>query len=83
VWPVINWLLWQSLRELGYTDRAERIRRDSLSQIAIGEIHEYFEPFTGAPLGSPQKSWTAAVTLDWLAFDPRLAFVPSIISGCG
>jgi glycogen debranching enzyme len=71
VWPVINWLLWQSLRELSYTDRAEQIRRDSLSQIAIGEINEYFEPFTGAPLGSPQQSWTAAVTLDWSAFDPR------------
>ena len=71
VWPVINWLLWQSLCELGYADRAEQIRRDSLSQIAIGEINEYFEPFTGAPLGSPQQSWTAAVTLDWLAFDPR------------
>jgi hypothetical protein len=71
VWPVINWLLWQSLCELGYTHRAEQIRRDSLSQIAVGEINEYFEPFTGGPLGSPQQSWTAAVTLDWLAFDPR------------
>jgi glucosylglycerate hydrolase len=71
VWPVISWLLWQSLRELGYPGRAEQIRRDSLSQVATGEINEYFEPFTGAPLGSPQQSWTAAVTLDWLAFDPR------------
>jgi hypothetical protein len=35
------------------------------------EINEYFEPFTGAPLGSPQPSWTAAVTLDWSAFDLR------------
>jgi glucosylglycerate hydrolase len=70
VWPVINWLLWQSLSLLGYSARADEIRRDSLSQIAAaGDLNEYFEPFTGKPLGSPQQSWTAAVTLDWAASD--------------
>jgi glucosylglycerate hydrolase len=69
VWPVIDWLLWQSLRRLGHTARADEIRRDSLGQIAVGDFAEYFEPFTGAPLGSSQQSWTAAVTLDWSADD--------------
>ena len=27
---------------------------------------EYYEPFTGEPLGSMQQSWTAAAVLDWL-----------------
>jgi hypothetical protein len=27
-------------------------------------------PFTGAPLGSPRQSWTAAVVLDWAAPPP-------------
>jgi hypothetical protein len=67
VWPVISWLLWQSLTQLGYSARADAIRTDSLSQIATGEFGEYFEPFTGEQLGSTQQSWTAAVTLDWLA----------------
>jgi glycogen debranching enzyme len=70
VWPVINWLLWHSLRQLGYSDRADELRRDSLGQIAAaGDFAEYFEPFTGKPLGSSQQSWTAAVTLDWTAAD--------------
>ena len=70
VWPIINWLLWHSLRQLGYSDRADELRRDSLGQIAAaGDFAEYFEPFTGEPLGSPQQSWTAAVTLDWIASD--------------
>jgi hypothetical protein len=70
VWPVINWLLWRSLRLLGYSARASELRRDSLEQIATsGGFAEYFDPFTGKPLGSPQQSWTAAVTLDWLASD--------------
>jgi hypothetical protein len=67
VWPVINWLLWQSLQLLGCSARAGAIRRDSLSQLADGGFGEYFEPFTGGQLGSAQQSWTAAVTLDWLA----------------
>jgi glucosylglycerate hydrolase len=67
VWPVIDWLLWQSLTELGCADRAARLRSDSLAQVTgAGEFNEYFDPFTGAPLGSPRQSWTAAVVLDWL-----------------
>lgn len=70
VWPVIDWLLWQSLSELGCAVRADRIRADSLGQIATaGVFAEYFEPFSGEPLGSPQQSWTAAVTLDWADAD--------------
>jgi hypothetical protein len=71
VWPVIDWLLWQSMTELGCADRAARLRRDSLAQVsAAGEFNEYFDPFTGAPLGSPRQSWTAAVVLDWAAPPP-------------
>jgi glucosylglycerate hydrolase len=68
VWPVIDWLLWQSLTELGCADRAAGLRGDSLAQVAgADEFNEYFDPFTGAPLGSPRQSWTAAVVLDWAA----------------
>jgi hypothetical protein len=70
VWPIISWLLWQSLDLLGYPDRADAIRRDSLSQLAGGEFGEYYQPFTGGQLGSTRQSWTAAVTLDWLASEP-------------
>jgi hypothetical protein len=68
VWPIINWLLWHSLSALGYQGRADVLRRDALAQLATsGDFAEYFEPVTGEPLGSPRQSWTAAVTLDWLA----------------
>jgi hypothetical protein len=68
VWPVINWLLWQSLTQLGCPARAADLRRDSLAEIAeTGVFAEYFDPFTGKPLGSPRQSWTAAVVLDWLS----------------
>jgi glucosylglycerate hydrolase len=70
VWPVINWLLWHSLDSLGCSARADEVREDSLGEMATaGEFAEYFDPFSGAALGSPQQSWTAAVALDWLASD--------------
>jgi hypothetical protein len=66
-WPVINWLLWWSLLRAGEPERAECLRRVSLEQLVSGGFGEYFDPYTGQPLGSPCQSWTAAVALDWLA----------------
>jgi glycogen debranching enzyme len=71
VWPVIDWLLWRALVRAGEHQLAERVRESSLEQIAEGGFAEYFEPFTGEPLGSREQSWTAAVTLDWLASGPQ------------
>jgi len=68
-WPVINWLLWCGLRAHGLDLEAARLRQANLALLARPDAHfsEYFEPFTAEPLGSPNQSWTAAVTLDWLA----------------
>ena len=67
VWPVFNWLLWWSLLRIGETERAERLRRTALEQLTTGGFAEYYEPFTGEPIGSLAQSWTAAVALDWMA----------------
>jgi glycogen debranching enzyme len=64
---VANWLLWWSLVRCGEHERAEGLRRASLEQLGSGGFAEYFEPFTGEPLGSPDQSWTAAVALDFIA----------------
>ena len=69
VWPVITWLLWWALSRAGEAERASRLRREALAGLAEGGLAEYFEPFTGEPLGSDAQSWTAAVALDWLAQD--------------
>ena len=71
VWPVIDWLLWWAFVRTGEHQLAERVRESSLEQIAEGSFAEYFEPFTGEPLGSREQSWTAAVALDWLACGPH------------
>lgn len=68
-WPVADWLVWTGLRASGYTREAADLRAAALALLEQPEAHfaEYFDPFTGAPLGSADQSWTAAVTLDWLA----------------
>ena len=47
-------------------DGALMLRREGLRQVSDGTFAEYYEPFTGEPLGSMQQSWTAAAVLDWL-----------------
>ena len=68
---MIDWLLWWGFMRAGEHQLAERVRELSLAQISEGGFAEYFEPFTGEPLGSREQSWTAAVALDWLAHGPR------------
>jgi glucosylglycerate hydrolase len=70
MWPVIAWLFWRSLKLAGEVERAQAMRRAALQELAEGGFAEYFEPFTGEPLGSDNQSWTAAVALDWLAASP-------------
>lgn len=66
VWPVVSWLLWRALLDLGEPSRARKLLEESLDGVRTGGFAEYFEPFTGEPLGSTDQSWTAAFVLDWL-----------------
>ena len=72
VWPVVSWLLWRALARAGEVERAESLRRVALDELSAGGFAEYFEPFTGEPLGSDGQSWTAAVALDWICADARI-----------
>jgi hypothetical protein len=66
-WPVIGWLFWDALHRAGEPATAATIRSAALDLIAGRGFHEYFDPRTGDGLGSPDQTWTAAVTVDWLS----------------
>lgn len=70
IWPVINWLMWYSWDRIGEFEVADELRRVSLTQIQQSGFYEYMNPISGEGLGSNNQSWTAAVTLDWLAGAP-------------
>ena len=66
VWPVMTWLFSWCFARRGWAERSLMLRREGLRQASDGTFAEYYEPFTGEPLGSMQQSWTAAAVLDWL-----------------
>ncbi|MBY6411976.1 glycogen debranching protein [Rhodococcus sp. BP-252] len=66
VWPVITWLFSWAFARRGWAERSLSLREEGLRQASDGSFAEYYEPFTGEPLGSMQQSWTAAAVLDWL-----------------
>jgi len=66
VWPVLTWLFSWAFARRGWSERSLILRNEGLRQAADGTFAEYYEPFTGEPLGSMQQSWTAAAVLDWL-----------------
>ncbi|HMS76980.1 MGH1-like glycoside hydrolase domain-containing protein [Gordonia sp. (in: high G+C Gram-positive bacteria)] len=66
VWPVMTWLFSWVFAHRGWPEKASRLRSEGLRQVTDGHFAEYYEPFTGEPLGSMQQSWTAASVLDWL-----------------
>jgi glycogen debranching enzyme len=70
VWVNMNWLLWSGLRRHGPAGLAAELRASLLDLVARSGFAEYFDPRTGAGLGSPEFSWTAALVLDLLAVRP-------------
>ncbi|MFE9960007.1 hypothetical protein [Micromonospora sp. NPDC005299] len=66
-WVNTGWLLWRGLRAHRRADLAAGLRESLLDLVDAAGCHEYFHPDTGAGLGSPAFSWTAALVLDALA----------------
>ncbi|MFD2398542.1 hypothetical protein ACFSVJ_19750 [Prauserella oleivorans] len=65
-WPVITWLFGWAFEQRGWQRHASEFRAQGVHLVSDGSFGEYYEPFTGKPLGSTNQSWTAAVVLDWL-----------------
>ena len=66
VWPFLNLLLgWACARD-GEAGLFGILRSASLEQLSDLQFGEYYEPFTGEPLGSLAQAWTAAAALEWL-----------------
>ena len=67
VWVNMNWFLIRGLERAGLLQEARELRELTLRLVRAAGFSEYYEPDTGAPLGSGEFSWSAALTLDLLA----------------
>ncbi len=63
-WVNANWLIIDGLERYGYKDEARTLREKTLELVHESGFSEYFNPQSGRPLGSPNFSWTAALTID-------------------
>lgn len=64
VWVNINWFLVRGLERCGLHAEADDLRRLTLELVSRSGFSEYYEPTTGAPLGSREFSWSASLALD-------------------
>lgn len=65
-WVNTNWLIIKGLEQYGFKAHAAALRESTLEMVSRGGFYEYFNATSGAPLGSPNFSWTAALTIDLL-----------------
>jgi glycogen debranching enzyme len=66
VWVLVNWLVADGLVHAGFSERAARLRTETRALVEQG-FSEYYDPRNSAGIGGQSFSWSAALTLDWLA----------------
>jgi Mannosylglycerate hydrolase MGH1-like glycoside hydrolase domain len=67
MWANTNWLIYLGARLANDTALATAIAEATLDAVAGEGFREYYDPLSGAGLGANDFSWTAALTIDWLA----------------
>jgi hypothetical protein len=65
-WVNTNWLIIDGLKRMGFKDHADALRESTLELVSRSGFNEYFDPLSGEPVGAPNFSWTAALTVDLL-----------------
>lgn len=65
-WVNINWLIIDGLSRYGFDAEAAALRDSTVDMVSKSGCFEYFNPLTGEAAGTPDFSWTAALTIDLL-----------------
>ncbi|MFC1824001.1 DUF547 domain-containing protein [Thermodesulfobacteriota bacterium] len=64
VWININWMLSQGLKNYGYREKSDAMKKDMIQLPIRFGFHEYFDSQTGQGYGSSNFSWTTALFLE-------------------
>lgn len=73
VWLIVNTMIADGLSRAGQMDMATRIMDDSLRLIEQSGFAEYYGPLTAEPCGGGQFAWTAAMVIDILHKQDKVA----------
>ena len=72
VWVNLNWILYNGLKDYGYNDIAQRIKKDTVEIIEKAGFYEYFDSRKeeykngNTSYGGNDFSWSAALLIDML-----------------
>lgn len=61
VWINVNWLITEALAKSGFTDMATELKERTLALVDKSGFMEYYNPFTGAGLGTKNFGWSTLV----------------------
>lgn len=75
-WFNTNWMIIDGLKRYGYHHHAAALAESMLELAGQHGCYEYFNPLSGEPLGAPNFSWTAALTIDLIAPAKSKTHVP-------
>src|SRR3972149_5259684 len=64
IWIIMNWLLTLGLACFGNQDLAGGLRQHSLELVSRSGFREYYDTRDGSGCGSPDFSWSAALTFE-------------------
>lgn len=71
-WVNAAWLLWLGLVRLGYAEHADELVARLAGAIAVADLREYYNPFSGCGMGAVDFAWSALI-VDMLEGDARAA----------
>lgn len=72
IWPQMNWMIHQGLKEYGFQETAAIVRQDLLELVQQCGFHEYFESqksivkISNKGYGGDYFSWTASSIIDFI-----------------
>ena len=72
IWINLNWLIYEGLKNYGYSEMAEKVKSDTLFLMEKYGFYEYFDPSKDTHktlkkgYGGNNFSWSAALTIDLL-----------------
>ena len=69
-WINSAWLVWLGLVRLGYSDQAADLARRLSELVDASGLREYYNPYTGAGMGTPSFAWSTLV-MELTQPDPR------------
>jgi glycogen debranching enzyme len=58
-WINAAWLLWLGLLRLGYREQVLELGQRVSGAVLAESLHEYYDPFTGRGMGTPDFAWSA------------------------